>query len=69
MKEQLALFLNDAGIEPGALFIALENFLTHGDIFSQECSDTDSMLTYLKKESIQDFMKLLLEDAPPFDVD
>jgi hypothetical protein len=64
IKKELALYLDEAGIEIDALLNVLVSFMTTSSTFTDKHSDIDSMLFYLQKESIQDFVKLLTPDAP-----
>jgi hypothetical protein len=69
LKKELALYLDEAGIDIHALRNVLVSFMTTSSTFTDQHSDIDAMLFYLQKESIQDFVKLLLPDAPKMILD
>lgn len=59
MNKELMSYLANAGIDAAKLSIALNDFLINSDVLTNAVDDIDSLLIYLQKETIQDFIKLL----------
>ena len=63
MNDELKKFLEKHGIDPAVLLTAIVDFMKNAKCFNSELNDIDSMLTYLRKESIEEFAKLLVPSS------